>query len=920
MKQKMKLRILSALLALGMVFTAVDYPAFAVTEESVSGSAAVQETETPTEETTVAAGDAEEAQALTDTEQVQEETASVAEGDTTEQTGEVSSEDTSFDIQKLRTLYANGKFTATGSEELSIEDSEKNEGILVSGTSDQMEAATFSFVDTFDFGSGTVGRWTIDAMAAKGQNLTLSLYLDDETEPMAQVKLARQKKSKKWYTKVLSGSLYDKKITGQHKISFRITSDKERDQVEVLLRSVTMAKSTVPVIYFNIDETQGTVDAMNNDAMHDTECYGSMTIEVPDNYDCEYVDSKGKTDNIKTETYELDYIRGRGNSTWGTGKNPYKVKLDKKANLFNMGKNKHWVLLADYYDPSHMRNKATYWLGSQLGMEFTPECVYVDVVMNGEYYGSYLLAEQIRVGENRVDIDDLSTDDESMHTSSGEALTGGYLLAMHPYGDETGATFKTKRDNNEYLIESPSFDDYPADAADAKAAQIKYISDYMQETEDAIYASDGMYNGKSYSDYLDVASAIDYYWVQEISMNGDGFGSTSTYLYKKRSGKLYWGPLWDFDYVAWGNNEYDALSQSYEGWMHRGSTWFDKLLRHKEVADQLIARWPTIREKLVALYQDGGVLDQYAEQIAYSQKYNKELVGANYDEQYMDKTFADDVTQLKTWIEMRTKWIDSNVQDLEVSNCTVTFKRGSRVVAKKTTTKGDTLTTFPKNPTRKGYYFKGWFTKSGVELSKQDSIEKNLTVYAKWISKKKVKPIKRITLGYDRYTTFYNTGDTEEISIPYVLTGGSGLKIGLVWKSSNENVATVDQDGNVTVCGLGTAKITLSTKNGKVSDSCKITTLNAEEVYYQEMQDFTLSRSKVTLKKKKRTIVAAKPNPKDCMNPSFEWISSDPSVVSVKSFGNKAVFKARKKGTAIILCIGDTMDGHVVRTCKVRVK
>ena len=101
-----------------------------------------------------------------------------------------------------------------------------------------------------------------------------------------------------------------------------------------------------------------------------------MKVEIPNGYTCEYANAKGKTNNLKTETYSMEYIRGRGNSTWGTGKNPYKIKLDKKANLFNMGKNKHWVLLADYYDPSHIRNKITYWMGKKLGMAYTPECVY----------------------------------------------------------------------------------------------------------------------------------------------------------------------------------------------------------------------------------------------------------------------------------------------------------------------------------------------------------------------------------------------------------------------------------------------------------------------------------------------------------------------------------------------------------------
>ena len=134
-----------------------------------------------------------------------------------------------------------------------------------------------------------------------------------------------------------------------------------------------------------------------------------------------------------------------------------------------MGKNKHWVLLADYYDPSHIRNKITYWMGKKLGMAYTPECVYVDVVMNGQYYGSYLLSEQVRVGNSRVDIDDLEADDESKAATDEPTITGGYLLSMSPYKDEDGKIIHTKQ-GTDYLIERPSFEVYENEA------QYNYIS------------------------------------------------------------------------------------------------------------------------------------------------------------------------------------------------------------------------------------------------------------------------------------------------------------------------------------------------------------------------------------------------------------------------------------------------------------
>ena len=112
----------------------------------------------------------------------------------------------------------------------------------------------------------------------------------------------------------------------------------------------------------------------------------------------------------------LDYIRGRGNSTWKAAKKPYKIKLEYKADVFGLGENTHWVLLANAFDTTTFKNRFVGWLGDKLNFEFTPRGVPVDVVIigkrNGEeisrdYLGNYLFAEHLRIGENRLEIPEL---------------------------------------------------------------------------------------------------------------------------------------------------------------------------------------------------------------------------------------------------------------------------------------------------------------------------------------------------------------------------------------------------------------------------------------------------------------------------------------------------------------------------------
>ena len=315
-----------------------------------------------------------------------------------------------YSKQSLPALYAAGKLTLPEEmDEVQVSTPEGTDGILLRGTRAQLSAGKIQLTDRFRFSAGTVGRITVAGLGDRGMKASVEVYLDQEDTPVVRIPLKNQMGKTGW-TKAgeYTMDVHARGIQGEHSVSIRIvdhSGQSDTKKLSVLLRSLEFVESSFPVLYFNIDETLGTIKAMNDDPDHDTECYGSVTVQVPEGYTSEYT-SKPQS----TQTLELEYIRGRGNSTWMADKKPYKVKLSKSTDLFGMGKNKHWVLLANRYDNSLIRNRMTYWLGNQLGMEFTPQCVPVEMVVNGEYYGSYLLSEQIRVAESRVAIDDLEDD------------------------------------------------------------------------------------------------------------------------------------------------------------------------------------------------------------------------------------------------------------------------------------------------------------------------------------------------------------------------------------------------------------------------------------------------------------------------------------------------------------------------------
>ena len=143
--------------------------------------------------------------------------------------------------------------------------------------------------------------------------------------------------------------------------------------------------------------------------------------------------------------------------------------------------------------------------------------------MNGDYLGCYFLCEHVRVGRARVNIDELTA--EAVEKPE---IQGGYLLAMNAgWGTPQENVLETAR-NETFEIVSPNLS--PANGGYESKAQRDYILDYVQRAEDAIFAADG-----SWTAYLDEQSLIDFWWIQEFSVNKDGFATPSNFLYKPRT-------------------------------------------------------------------------------------------------------------------------------------------------------------------------------------------------------------------------------------------------------------------------------------------------------------------------------------------------------------------------------------------------
>lgn len=274
---------------------------------------------------------------------------------------------------------------------------------------------------------------------------------------------------------------------------------------------------------------------------------------------------------------EIEAMHCRGNASWEeTDKKSYQLKLPSEVSLFNMGAAKKWLLIANAFDSTLVRNVTTFDMAHELGLSYTPQMEYVDVYANGNYVGNYLLATKIEIGENRVKInnledatkkmnpliEDLSTC-ETFMTPQGrlfstkgyeipaepEDLTGGYLLEIEMsdrYGLEASG-FITSR-MQPVVFTSPKY---------ASFDQVSYIANLYQDLEDAMFSEDGYspYSGKYFGDYIDIDSFARKYLLEEVIKNLDA-AFTSQFFYKPNdstSTKFFAGPAWDYDKAIAGS-------------------------------------------------------------------------------------------------------------------------------------------------------------------------------------------------------------------------------------------------------------------------------------------------------------------------------------------------------------------------------
>lgn len=341
------------------------------------------------------------------------------------------------------------------------------------------------------------------------------------------------------------------------------------------------------------------------------------------------------------EFCELTNIKGRGNSTWIQPKKPYAIKFNKKKSLLSLPEDKSWVLLANYLDPTLLRNSVALYMGNEMStLDWTPHYQYVDLTLNGQYKGIYQLGEKVKISKGRVNVGD-----------------DGFLLEVdyRAQFEEDARYFSVSHIENNVNIKDP---DVEYDDED-----FNYIKNYVIEADAILFSDDFTDPDNGWQKYLDMDSFVEWYLINEISKNNDAVFFSSCYMNLKRGGKLKMGPLWDFD-LAFGNTTSNG-NDNPEGFWIKNVHWYDRLFQDPVFLSRIKERFAYYYDNKQLIYDkiDANVTI-LKQKVVEDNKLWGTIIDSSSTAEEVETAYQLKADNLKNWIETRLLWLYENINNL----------------------------------------------------------------------------------------------------------------------------------------------------------------------------------------------------------------------------------------------------------------
>ena len=350
---------------------------------------------------------------------------------------------------------------------------------------------------------------------------------------------------------------------------------------------------------------------------------------------------------IIDEFCEVTNVKGRGNSTWAAPKKPYAIKFNKKKSLLSLPEDKSWVLLANYYDNTLLRNDLAFYMGHEMtSLDWTPNFEQVDLMLNGEYKGIYQLGEKVKIAKKRVNVGD-----------------DGFIMEIdvRASSEDDARYFEIEHIPHPVNIKDPEveYDD----------ENYLYAKAFVESADAALFSESFTDVENGWQKYLDLESFVDWYLINEISRNLDSKFYSSCYMNLKRGGKIKMGPLWDYD-IAFGGypTTWSAASTANnpEGfYIKEGVAWYSRLFQDPVFLTR-------VKERFSVIYNNKQDIFDHIDQKANDLKYkviedNKKwgtITDASAESSDVLLEYQNNVDYLKTWISTRLEWLNINIAAL----------------------------------------------------------------------------------------------------------------------------------------------------------------------------------------------------------------------------------------------------------------
>lgn len=409
----------------------------------------------------------------------------------------------------------------------------------------------------------------------------------------------------------------------------------------------------VPTVYIDVEGVGGT-DADLDKALYKVRATGeapylNAVITVKDNgTDKDTKHLKEFTDKVK--------IKVRGNSTANptNGKKAYRLKFDKKLgatkhDMLGLGYSaRNWTLLANVFDHSMVRNALSYHLEKEVGMDFCPGYKFADVVINGNYRGTYQICDHVEIDKNRVNVNEDT----------------GWMLEFQGRGDMLDKPLCFSKDGILMNIKNPE----PADEKDEAqvAAVIAPIQDWFTGTWKSKWTGSNVFDTQTgWRSVNDEESLIKFWIITELTGDYDGWMTVKAYK-EADEDKLHYGPVWDKD-LAYGNYSGEQSNKFISNTENSSSlTGYLKEYLFKD--PRFMAKAKARLKELL----DGGLVDRLCAKVdelgaivAQTEELNNTKFPRNVQvgqEITNYATYAEALERLKTYLKTRFK----TVEDLTV--------------------------------------------------------------------------------------------------------------------------------------------------------------------------------------------------------------------------------------------------------------